>query len=101
MEGYLPLIVAILLFILVHKGFHAVMAAVSKMGDFPKNMIRAIKEHLVLGFALLKLGLTAIGILRRGYFGVFLGRYLPFVWVAAIIPYLWMVYVKFVACKKG
>ncbi len=70
------------------------------MRVFIGRIMRATKKYTTLDFALLKIGLIAIGILLGVYFSGFLGKYIAIVWVAAIISYIWIMFVTFIAYRR-
>ena len=70
------------------------------MRDFINSVMQATKKYTVLDFALLKICLVTIGILLGVYFIVFLAKYILFVWVAAIVSYVWIMYKTFIGYRK-
>ena len=70
------------------------------MKKFIDSVMKATKKYTTWDFALLKICLVAIGILFGVYFiGVF-EKYINLVWAAAIISYIWIMFITFVAYRK-
>jgi len=70
------------------------------MSNVIKKMVKAAQQYTVVDFGALKICMLFIGILFGVYFSSFFAKYIPIVWIVAIVAWLFVIIQTFRYLRK-